>query len=87
MKKSTIFYIILALFTLLLFTSCSKEDCKIPPEKQTRIIKSEPTYLYPYKDLALELKAKNIASLKLFVYGSLMNPESRKRTLAHNDLT
>lgn len=87
MKKSLIFYLLLAIATFLLFTSCSKQECKLPPTKETRIIASQPIYYYPYKDLDKELKDKNITSLKLFVYGSLMNPESRKKTLAHNDLS
>lgn len=78
------FWVFAALFLL---SACSEQPCKLPDPNQVKELKQQPRYLHPYTDLASEFKEKGIPSLRLFVYGSLMNPQSQARTLVHSDLT
>lgn len=72
---------------LLLLFACSEQDCKLPPPTQMKELKKQPRYIYPYTDLAAELKAQGVSTLRLFIYGSLMDPQSRGGTLVHSNLT
>ena len=76
---------ILSIATLLIFTGCSKEECTSPSSKALIELKKHPVYIYPYTDLSDQLQKKNISSISLFVYGSLMDIRSRKETLPFND--
>ena len=77
----------LSIVTLIAFllTSCAKQGCKLPSMAVMRQLKEHPVYMYPYTDLSDELQKKNISSLSLFVYGSLMDVASRRKTLPSND--
>lgn len=45
-----------------------------------------PVYRYPYESLPSQLEAEGKKSIKLFVYGSLMDLKSAKQTLSENTL-
>ena len=85
MKPLLFTKILLGTLLSFLFTSCAEQECKLPSTAVTRQLKEHPVYLYPYTDLSQELQKKNITSLSLFVYGSLMSITSRTKTLPSND--
>ena len=78
---------IFSILTLIIFflASCAKQECKLPSMPLKRQLNEHPVYMYPYTDLSEELQKNKISSLSLFVYGSLMDVASRRKTLPSND--
>lgn len=58
---------------VLLFSSFYGNNC---------IIENAPYYKYPYKSLHKELEEKDVDTIKIFSYGSLMNFDSASKTLS-----